>query len=229
MLACAGSALGVIVGSTYIWTRTNGQRGETSVEEDRSRVPPPEQEDDWKGTRVLEPPATNAEDTSGDRNRAADSPEAQAEYAAEAKRRALRKLIDQFDGKEVASPDWPGLSRQELAPVLVIMSVAAVMDVTGTSRPSIADGKRRDPFEGGVYDCSFLYNSRSYQFKRGEFPIYDEYKDLAMEAAARRRKAEAERASSETPLQASPLPPEFPEEFLNRVSAFGHGVAALWE
>src|SRR5687767_8152762 len=51
----------------------------------------------------------------------------------EEKRRAFAVLLDQFDGKELEKPYWPGFSKQQLVPIVVMSSVAAVMDAQGTS------------------------------------------------------------------------------------------------
>lgn len=136
------------------------------------------------------------------------------------KRRTFKNLLDQFDGVPLEKPDWPGFDRQKMAPILMVMAVAAHMDRAGTSTPELGDGVTRplSDVDGVKYDHYFSYNGREYRFMRGDFPLFDEY---------------TEHSSLDPATQASfdePEPPRgysYPEEFFARASQFAHGALAL--
>lgn len=146
---------------------------------------------------------------------------------AEFKRRTFKELLDQFDGVPLERTDWPGFTPQQLCPMLMVMSVAAVMDANGTSRPWIADGIRRDVHEGGRWEHAFDYNGREYRFNRGMFPVYDEFNDLQRAEARRQEAYRQEQAASTKPnlMPLTDLP--YSGDFMLRASQFAHGALAL--
>jgi hypothetical protein len=150
-----------------------------------------------------------------------------ADEDAEFKRRTFKELLDQFDGVPLERTDWPGFTPQQLCPMLMVMSVAAVMDAGGTSRPEIADGMRRDVHDGGRWDHAFDYNGREYRFNRGMFPVYDEFNELQRAEARRQEAYRREQAASTKPnlFPLDDLP--YPEDFMLRASQFAHGALAL--
>ena len=146
---------------------------------------------------------------------------------AEFKRRTFKELLDQFDGVPLERTDWPGFTPQQLCPMLMVMSVAAVMDANGTSRPEIADGVRRDPHEGGRWEHAFDYNGREYRFNRGMFPVYDEFNDLQRAEARRQEAYRQEQAASTKPNLVPLADLAYPSDFMLRASQFAHGALAL--
>lgn len=111
--------------------------------------------------------------------------------------------------------------------MLMVMSVAAVMDANGTSRPWISDGVRRDVHEGGRWEQAFDYNSREYRFNRGMFPVYDEFIELQRAEARRQEAYRREQAASTKPSlkPLSDLP--YPDDFMLRASQYAHAALAL--
>jgi len=145
--------------------------------------------------------------------------EVKPETEQEFKLRTFQALLDQFDGKPMAHTDWPGYDRQRLAPMLMAMSVSAVMDAAGTSEPEHGDGIQRPAFSGDGRDCGFDYNGRMYRFRRGEFPVYDRWVELEREALA------LERANAAAAIRFEPY--VFPEEFFVLASDFAHEAISL--
>lgn len=137
--------------------------------------------------------------------------------------RRLVDLLDQFDGKPLEHPPWPGCSRDQLLPIVVMSSIAAVMDAQGTST-IVPQGHTPDILEGGRYDYAFQVGNRDYRFRRGDFPIYEEYNALGLAGARRREAAETVRldpAAARGPVGDLSI---YDDEFCERLSQFAHGV-----
>lgn len=158
---------------------------------------------------------------------AIETPQPSPETEEQFKRRSFQSLLDQFDGKAVENPEWPGLTRQQLVPMVMMLSVAAVMDAAGTSTPSPRDGKSREVFESGKFDFAFLYNMRDYRFRLGDFPVYEEYNVLVRSEAARQEAARVERFKFPGPASATPDELPYSPDFFDRLSEFAHGAIAL--
>lgn len=155
-------------------------------------------------------------------------PQSVPDTEAQIKRRNLRETLAQFDGTELENPHWPGFSRQQLAPILVMSSVGVVMDALGTST-IVPQGHSRDILESGRFDFAFMFGNRQYRFRRGDFPIYEEYRAMALAESARESAVQAAQLEPPYPPPSAVRSPgaSFPEDYLERVSQFAHSALAL--
>jgi hypothetical protein len=137
--------------------------------------------------------------------------------------RSLQEVLAQMEGRSKADSYWKTWSKEELIPVLAAMGVAAPMDAAGTAfqpDPNVWTHTGRRSGDK-VYDYAVHYNSRTYRFMKGEFPVYEEYIEL------RKERGLLERARDPM-LPRGPEAP-YPEEFVKRLLESGYSALAIRE
>ncbi len=137
--------------------------------------------------------------------------------------RSLQEVLAQMEGRSKADSYWKTWSKEELIPVLAAMGVAAPMDAAGTAfqpDPNVLTHTGRRSGDK-VYDYAVHYNSRTYRFMKGEFPVYEEYVDLI------KARGIVERARDPM-LPRGPEAP-YPEEFVKRLLESGYRALAIRE
>lgn len=175
--------------------------------------------------RVPEVPPTLAAQASGlpgavspDPRLAAGPFDPVSETEAQFRARMFCRLLAQFDGEPLDRPEWPGFDRQKLAPILLVTSVAAHLDAVGRGESVTGDDVRTTE-QQGVFDHAFTFNDRSYQFRSGEFPAWDQWIALSRLDPA-----------TQAPFGIEPEPARefsYPQEFFQAASTFGHQALAL--
>lgn len=137
--------------------------------------------------------------------------------------RSLQEILDQMEGRPKADSHWKTWSKEELIPLLAAMGVAAPMDAAGMAfqpDPNVLTHTGRRSGDK-VYDYAFHYNTRTYRFMKGEFPVYDEYIELT--------KARGIIDRARDPMLPKGPEAPYPEEFVKRLLESGYSALAIRE
>ena len=134
------------------------------------------------------------------------------------RRRSFRRLIAQFEGQELDTPEWPGLDRQALIPVVMNTALRAILDVEKRWTPAedYFAASKASKVTGDEH--MILAREGTGRFRRGEFRAWDEYVRLS---------------GIDPQMTASfsdPLPPRtflWPESFYPLASSFARQAWAM--